>query len=132
MLHILLVTARRERIQSFAEGLSSNPDVCLDETAAGAQALNIVRTECPHLVIVDSVSADTDSLDLVRQMISVNAMVNTAVVSPLSDADFHDKSEGLGILCRLPPEPGGNDSKALLQKLREVLGLANRDKSISA
>ncbi len=65
---------------------------------------------------------DTESLDLVREIISVNAMVNTAVVSPLSEADFHDKSEGLGVLCRLPPEPGSNDSEALLQKLRGVLG----------
>jgi len=39
---------------------------------------------------------------LVREIISANAMVNTAVVSPLCDADFHDKSEGLGVLCRLP------------------------------
>jgi hypothetical protein len=62
---------------------------------------------------------------LVREIISANAMVNTAVVSALSEEDFHDKSEGLGVLCRLPIVPGCNDSEALLQKLRRVLGLAN-------
>ena len=65
---------------------------------------------------------DTDSLDLVREMIGVNAMVNTAVVSSLSDREFHDAGEGLGILCRLPLEPGDKEARELLQKLRAVVG----------
>ncbi len=127
MLHILMVTVRRDIFHLFAECLRSDPEVCLDQVNSGAEALSIVRTKCPHLVIVDSGSPDADPLDLVREMIGVNAMVNTAVVSPLTDADFHDKSEGLGVLCRLPPEPDSNDSEALLQKLRGVLGLASSD-----
>ena len=122
-----MVTVRREIFHSFAEGLSADPEVCLDQATSGAEALSIVRTKCPHLVVVDCEPSDIDSLDLVREMISANAMVNTAVVSPLSGEDFHDKSEGLGVLCRLPPEPGGNDSKTLLQKLRGVLGLLSSD-----
>lgn len=123
MLHLLLVSARLEKIHSFAEGLSSDPEVCLEQVSSGAEALSIVRTRCPHLVIVDSGSPDIDSLDLVREMIGINAMVNTAVLSPLSDAAFHDKSEGLGVLCRLPPEPGGKDSEVLMQKLRGLPGI---------
>ena len=122
MLHILLVTVRGEILHSFAEGLSSDPEVSLDQVTSGAEALSIVRTKCPHLVIVDPGPADSEPLDLVREMISVNAMVNTAVVSPLSKADFHDKSEGLGVLCRLPFEPGKKESRELLQKLRAVIG----------
>ena len=51
-----------------------------------------------------------------------NAMVNTAVISPFSDVGFHDKSEGLGVLHRLPLEPGGNDAEVLLQQLRAIVG----------
>ncbi|MHC1724489.1 MAG: response regulator [Syntrophobacteraceae bacterium] len=125
MLHILLVTTRREIVHSFAEGLRSDPEVCLDQVSSGAEALSVVRTRSPHLVIVDSDGPATDSLDLVREIISTNAMVNTAVVSMLSDEDFHEKSEGLGILCRLPLQPRKDDSKALLQQLRGILGLLN-------
>ncbi len=122
MLHILLVTAHPEIFRSFTEGLSSDPGVCLEQVTARADAMGIVRAQCPHLVIVDSGAPDSDSLDLVREMISVNAMVNTAVVSPLSDADFHDKSEGLGVLCRTPVEPGKKEARELLLKLRAVIG----------
>jgi hypothetical protein len=51
----------------------------------------------------------------------VNAMVNTAVVSPLADEEFHEVSEGLGILSRLPKEPGESDAAELLCKLKKIL-----------
>lgn len=47
----------------------------------------------------------------------INAMVNTAVVSPLSDEEFHEASEGLGILVRLPLEPGADEACELLRRL---------------
>ena len=50
-------------------------------------------------------------------------MVNTAVVSPLSDEEFHEASEGLGILGRLSTDPGMSEASELLHKLRAVLGV---------
>jgi hypothetical protein len=38
MLHIILVTARGEIFHSFVEGLSSDPEVCLEQVASGAEA----------------------------------------------------------------------------------------------
>lgn len=109
-------------MHSFAKALSSDPEVSFEQAASGAEVLSILRTKCPHLVIVDSGVPDADSLELVRKMIGINAMVNAAVVSSLSEEAFHEKSEGLGILCRLPPNPSADDSAALLRKLRGVLG----------
>ena len=80
-----------------------------------------MRTRSPHLVIVDSEVTDTDPLSLVREIISANAMVNAAVVSALSDHEFHEAAEGFGILCRLPIDPGPDEANELLKKLRSVL-----------
>ena len=62
-------------------------------------------------------------MDLVQKLLMVNAMVNTAVLSPLSGAQFHEASEALGILGRLPEEPDKSDAVELLYKLRKVLGV---------
>jgi DNA-binding response OmpR family regulator len=122
MLRILLVSARQETIRSLAEGLSSDPEVQLDQVASGAEALRTVRTASPQLAVIDSELPDTGSLPLVQKLLMVNAMVNTAVISPLSDEEFHEASEGLGILARLPLMPGKSDAAQLLHKLRKVLG----------
>ena len=77
----------------------------------------------PHLVIIDADLPDTAPLELVQKLLMVNAMANTAVVSPLSDEEFHEDSEGLGILSRLTEKPGENDAATLLVKLKRVLGV---------
>jgi len=123
MLHILLITPRPQGLASFTRALSSDPGVRLESVGSGAEALDVVRTTPPHLAVIDADLPDTKPMGLVQGMLTVNAMVNTAIVSPLSEEEFHEASEGLGILTRLPLDPGGHDAEALLVKLRKVMGL---------
>jgi DNA-binding NarL/FixJ family response regulator len=94
----------------------------LRNVVSGAEALEVARTSAPHMVIVDAHLPDTEPLELVQKLLVVNAMVNSAVVSPLSDEEFHEATEGLGVLGRLPVEPRMNDAADLLHKLRQILG----------
>jgi CheY-like chemotaxis protein len=123
MLHLVLTTARPEAMQAFAAALASDPAVNLQFVFSGAEALEVARTTAPHLVIIDADLPDMGPLDLVQKLLIVNAMVNTAVVSPLSDEEFHEASEGLGILGRLPHDPGKRAAGEILHKLRTVLGV---------
>jgi DNA-binding NarL/FixJ family response regulator len=123
MLHLVLATVRPKALEAFAEVLSSDPAVNLQIVVSGAEALEAARTAAPHLVIIDGDLPDTAPLDLVQKLLMVNALVNTAVVSQLSDQEFHEASEGLGILGRLPQDPGRGDAGELLHKLRTVLGV---------
>jgi CheY-like chemotaxis protein len=123
MLHLVLTTARPEAMQAFAAALASDPAVNLQFVISGAEALEVARTTAPLLVIIDADLPDMGPLDLVQKLLIVNAMVNTAVVSPLSDEEFHEASEGLGILGRLPHDPGMRDAGEMLHKLRTVLGV---------
>ncbi|MDO9531081.1 MAG: response regulator [Deltaproteobacteria bacterium] len=123
MLHIVLATARPQAMQAFAAALASDPEVNLQFVISGTGALEAARATAPHLVIIDADLPDTAPLDLVQKLLMVNAMVNTAVVSPLSDEEFHEASEGLGILGRLPNAPGMSDAGEMLHKLRKVLGV---------
>jgi DNA-binding NarL/FixJ family response regulator len=122
MLRIVVATDRPQALQAFTTALSSNPEVRLKCVGTGAEALEAVRVSAPQLVIIDKNLCDSNPLELVRKLLKVNAMVNTAVVSSLSEDEFHAVSEGLGVLGRLPAEPGEQDVVDLLRRLKTVLG----------
>lgn len=124
MLRILLVSARPQTLLPLVEGLTADGEVTLEAAGSGTEALQAIRNNPPHLAIIDCDLSDHEPLPLVQELLTVNAMVNTAVVSPLSDAEFHEASEGLGILAHLPVQPGRSDALELLRKLRQILGLS--------
>ena len=59
----------------------------------------------------------------VESLLEINASLNVAVITDLEPEAFHEASEGLGILCPLPPDPGASDAEPLLERLRAVGGL---------
>jgi DNA-binding response OmpR family regulator len=128
MLRVLVATPRPKILRSLVETLSSDPEVDLRHVASGTDALSAVSTFSPHLVVIDFNLPDIKPLNLVSELLQVNAMVNTAVVSPLSDPEFHEASEGLGVLAKLPLEPDSGDAAHLLEKLRGILGLSKPDR----
>ena len=122
MLRVLLATTRQATIRSFVDGLASERDVRLELATSKSDVLDAAHDSPPHLAIIDSRLPDSEPLSLISELLVVNAMINTAVVSSLTDEEFHKASEGLGVLGRLPVMPDERDAKNLLQKLRAILG----------
>ena len=63
-------------------------------------------------------------LEFIKTVIVQKPMVNCAAVSSLLPDDFHEASEGLGILMQLPVRPGHEYAKYLLEHLKNILDLA--------
>ncbi len=88
--------------------------------ATGSEMVERVRQQPPHLVIIDEQFAGVSPLDLVKELLKINAMVYVALVSAMDEEVFHDATEGLGILARLPSPPGPGDADTLVEKLKKV------------
>lgn len=117
----LLVTTRADELARFMDGLAE-AGVKTVVVESKDEALDAVRAKMPDLVVVDRDLPGIGSLALVLELLKVNAMVNTAVVSDLSEEEFHEESEGLGVLSRVPPTPLEDDAKELVDKLRGLPG----------
>ena len=105
MLLIVLASARPEAWSAFAAALASDPEVQLKQVATGTEALEAGPTFSPHLMVIDYLP-DTEPLSLVQKLLTVNAMVNTAVVSPLADRSSMRRAKvwGFSVVCRQSPE----------------------------
>jgi polyhydroxyalkanoate synthesis regulator phasin len=55
-------------------------------------------------------------------------MINCASISHLLPEEFHEVSEGLGLMAQLPMEPGKEHVEKLLQRLRDIKNLMSGNK----
>jgi chemotaxis response regulator CheB len=120
-MRILVISHRAEDLGDFIKALEqdANTEVALAPT--GEAALEMVGICPPDLAVVDTGLAEQGPFEMVTKLMKANVMVNTAVISSLSEDDFHELSEGLGVLVQLPPEPAAEQAVDLLEKLKCVV-----------
>ena len=115
-----MVTPDKAPFNEFALVLAQNDDVELSWAETGQRALNMVSGTTLDLVVVDEKLGDMTGIEFIETLVSVNPMINCAAVSPLPSAEFHEVSEGLGILAQLPVQPGAKDAEDLLKLLNHL------------
>ena len=117
---IAIATPRPLELEAFLLGLSE-AGAETHTVLTGADALELAKTQPPDLMVVDGLP-DIDPLPLVSKLMAANAMVNTAVLMDMDPDEFHEESEGLGILMQLPLAPTADKAKELAELLRGIIG----------
>ena len=123
MIKLLLVTPDKGPFNEFALALAHNDDVELSWAESGQRALDMLPNTSLDLVVVDEKLGDMTGMEFIETLVGANPMINCAAVSPLPPDEFHEISEGLGILAQLPVQPGANDAENLLKLLKHLKNL---------
>jgi len=120
MLKLLLVSPNKASLSGLASALVEHGDVDLSWAESGEKALEIASDIAIDLVVTDERLGDMTGLEFAGRLLSVNPIINCASVSRLSPEDFHEVSEGLGLMAQLPIQPSKEDAEKLLQHLRNL------------
>ena len=123
MLKILLVSRDKNIFEDLISALKGYEDIESELSESGEKALAIVSGKAVDLVIADEDLGDMTGLELVRRILKINFMINFAVVSSLAHDEFHEASEGLGIMLQLPKRPDEKDAKELVKTLKLIKGM---------
>lgn len=118
--NILLITSRSAPLKEFVQALDQHEKITVITAESIQEAVLAVEKQSPILVVADDQVCGLTGLDIVRRLIEINAFIQTAVISELDDHEFHTRSEGLGILLKLPLIPGKNDVRKLIKRLEQV------------
>jgi DNA-binding response OmpR family regulator len=120
MHRILIVTPHRKSLDAFAGYLEESKDVQVAWADSGQAAVADVMKHPPLGVVIDENLLDMPGLDLVRRLLPINAMINTVMLSELPREDFHEASEGLGVMAQLPPIPTSDDARNILAQFKRM------------
>lgn len=119
MIKLLIAAPDNAPLSNFVAGLEKNNDVELMWAETGEMALTKISDMSIDFVVADETLGDMTGLAFAVKLISVNPMINCAVVSPLSKHDFHEASEGLG-LVQLPKNPGEKQAADLIRHIKKI------------
>ena len=119
MMQILMTGENLASMTAFKTALEENGAqvTCLD---SGQQTLGAVSEKNFDLLVADETLGDMSGLELIQSVIMSQPMLNCAAVSSLSKEDYHEASEGLGVLMQLPPAPSREDADALMEHLNKI------------
>jgi DNA-binding response OmpR family regulator len=122
MHQVVIVSADVQRLTEFASVFTSSGfEVVWEES--GADSLQRVQKSRPQLVILDEHLEDMTAWEAIRRLLSIDAAVNTAVVSRLDTEKFHSVSEGLGVMAHIPFSPTKRSAMEVIEALRRITRL---------
>lgn len=120
MKKVLIVTSQNQKFTEFADTLAREGGFDIINVNSLEAAVSHVGGVAPRLVVIDETVGGTPGLTVARSILMKNAMINQAVVSPLSPEEFHEASEGLGIMAQLPPAPDAASAKRVMEILAKM------------
>jgi DNA-binding NarL/FixJ family response regulator len=123
MINVLLIGGKNGTLSELSGLLNSYDDVAISEIESGENADEITSRNEHQLVIVDYTVGNESGIEFTKKLIGANPLLNCAVVSTLSGKDFHEATEGLGVLAKISKNPASDDVANLLDNLRRILGL---------
>ena len=116
---MLIVSENKLSMSAFKSALNES-DVQTTCLESGCKALSAVSESVYDLLVTDENLGDMTGLELIKSIIAIHPMLSCAAVSSLLPGDFHEASEGLGILMQLPVEPGKQEADQLLEHLKKI------------
>ncbi|MCJ2165126.1 MULTISPECIES: response regulator [unclassified Pseudodesulfovibrio] len=117
---IVVATTRADTLTGFMTALAVESGLDIEVLTSGKSTLEKVKVQKPRLVVIDEGLPDLKPLELVREILMVSAMTLTAVITDMAEEDFHEASEGYGVLKALPLELTRDHGKELAGLLAGV------------
>ncbi len=118
-MHMVILTDRKEPLLEFAQGLGGD----VEWATAADDVLSRAKTPPWQLVVVDEMMPGMKYKTFLMDLLRANAMLNTVVVTDMDEEAFHEDSEGLGVLCTVPGNPGREHGVKAMDRLCQLLGL---------
>jgi DNA-binding NarL/FixJ family response regulator len=117
MYHCVIATSRYLDFEDFMTQ-PGKTEVIREES--GTIVMKHIASVKTDLLVVDEKLKDMDGIELVRKSIMINPSVNTVVVSDLSVKNFHEASEGLGVLLQVPEHPARHHGEEVMKLLEKI------------
>lgn len=119
-LKIILASDASQRLASLAAGLRTDAGAELYQAESTGEVMELLNVESIELVIIDEALSDMQGMELARLLAEQQPFVNCILVSRLPADEFHERTEGLGVLMQLPSPPEMESARSIVTHLSAI------------
>lgn len=119
-INVILASNIAQRLVPLAEGLWTIAKTELYQAGTGAEVMELLEKKQMELVIIDEELKDSSGIELAQRIAREQPFVNCILISDLAAEDFHETTEGLGLLMQLNSPPAMEDSKLIVTHLEAI------------
>ena len=117
----ILLVEKNKTFADFAAAFGDQAE--LQTCTSAAEALKLIEGETFDVVCVGETLEDASGLEFAHTLTKKSPLTNCALVSGDSPEDFHEETEGLGILMQIKPQPDAAEAARLVEILRSITNL---------
>lgn len=114
----ILLVEKGNAFDLFAASLAQKAEVI--RCQSGREAILIAEREELAVVCVSRELTDCSGMDFVHDFAKTHPLTNCALQSSLSAEDFHEATEGLGLVMQIGEIPGAGEGDRLLEILSAI------------
>ena len=94
----LLIVDDEEDVREFARNFFKKRNIDVITTGDGREALNLIATEKPHLVLLDIRMDGMTGIEVLREIRKQNNSVKVIMVSGVEDEETIKEAKNLGVI----------------------------------
>lgn len=119
-LTILFLSKQHSLFAALSDALDADQRFALRHGDSAGFGLEAAGSGDVDIVVVAEELKDSSGLAFAKQLVMLNPLVNCALVSPLYPQEFHEQTEGLGLLMQLPGNPKKDDAERFVDVLEKI------------
>ncbi len=120
---MLFVCTDSSNYSDFIHAIETDDQILVNKNALPAAALKKIQDGDIDLVVVGEQLKGLSGLQFIEQVTRINPFLSCALMSSLTAEDFHEASEGMGVLMQLPLDLTKADAEALKERYFKVTRL---------
>lgn len=122
MSSIIMATSQPAAWREFLRTLEDESGMPIAVVATANEIIQAAHGKDLKAVILARDLQGMTAAELVQRLITTNAMVHVAWASAQTEEQFHQATEGLGILMKLSPTPDVSEARCLAERLSKMSG----------
>ncbi|MGL1932548.1 MAG: response regulator [Desulfotalea sp.] len=122
-MNILIVDDEKSSLAELKNYLEAKGNINLSLTSSTKEALQLCSKRGLDIAIFAENLINRSGLDFIKEIVPINPFLNCALQSPLEADDFHEVTEGYGILLQIPilnPEKSGDEIVEVVKKIASI------------